>query len=113
MDFFFFPFMSQWQDAPDLGAYTHVESRNDDDEVLAELEREVEELNEADADDAAQYTGGAGRGSGDDLAQAFQHYRAQRLAEIQAQYVACVLTPERPHAQAQIRVILTAGTCAK
>ena len=36
--------MSAWQDAPDLGAYTA--QADSDEEVLAELEREVEALND-------------------------------------------------------------------
>ena len=77
--------MSAWQDAPDLGAYTA--QADSDEEVLAELEREVEALNEADADDAERVAG-KGRGSDDrDLSQVFEEYRAQRLAEMQAQYV--------------------------
>lgn len=80
--------MAAAKDAPDLGAYTaHAAPGESDDEVFAELDREVEALNEADADDAAQVVGGTGRGADGDLAAAFQEYRQQRLAEIQAQYV--------------------------
>lgn len=83
-------------DVPDLGAYqAHAITTDSDDEVFAELEREVEALNEADADDAATYTGGSGRDADGDLAQAFQEFRAQRLAELQAKYVA-VLTVGLP-----------------
>ena len=61
--------MSAWQDAPDLGAYTA--QADSDEEVLAELEREVEALNEADADDAERVAG-KGLGSDDrDLSQVF------------------------------------------
>lgn len=81
-------FMAAAKDAPDLGAYTaHAVPGDSDDEVFTELDREVEALNEADADDAAQVVGGSGRGADGDLAAAFQEYRQQRLAEIQAQYV--------------------------
>lgn len=77
--------MAAWRDAPDLGAYTA--QADSDEEVLAELEREVEALNEADADDAERVTG-KGRGANDsDLSHVFEEYRAQRLAEMQAQYV--------------------------
>lgn len=80
--------MAAAKDAPDLGAYTaHAVPGDSDDEVFAELDREVEALNEADADDAAQVVGRTGRGADGDLAAAFQEYRQQRLAEIQAQYV--------------------------
>jgi len=78
--------MPQWKDAPDLG--TAAAPADSDDEVFAELEREVEELNEADADDAAQVAGGSGRDASGDIASAFQEYRAKRLAEMQAEYVA-------------------------
>lgn len=71
-------------DTPDLGARVGpADTRSDDDEVLAELEREVECLNEADADASA---GGiaAGRGADDDLSAAFRAHRDRRLAEIEA-----------------------------
>lgn len=61
--------------------------QQEDDDILAELEREVEELNEADAEDAAEFTGGRGRGDGDELSAAFRDYREKRLAEIRE---ACV-----------------------
>lgn len=81
--------MAAAKDAPDLGAYTaHAALGESDDEVFAELDREVEALNEADADDAAQVVGGTGRGADGDLAAAFQEYRQQRLAEIQAHVAA-------------------------
>ena len=73
--------MSAWQDAPDLGAYTA--QADSDEDVLAELEREVEALNEADADDAERVAG-KGRGSDDrDLTPALEESRAQRRAELQ------------------------------
>ncbi|WFD27929.1 hypothetical protein MNAN1_002937 [Malassezia nana] len=79
------------KDAPDLGAYiAPAAPGGGDDDVLAELEREVEALNEADADDAAQVVGGSGRDADGDLAAAFQEYRQQRLAEMQAQMAARV-----------------------
>ena len=81
--------MSSGKDAPDLGAYSRgQEATESDDEVFAELEREVEELNEADADDAARLGNTSlGRGRDDELAQAFREYREKRLAEIQAECV--------------------------
>lgn len=100
------------KDAPDLGTYiAPAAPGGGDDDVLAELEREVEALNEADADDAAQVVGGTGRDADGDLAAAFQEYRQQRLAEMQAQYV-CLLMPGWPRASAPTRVIQTAGATA-
>ena len=76
--------MSAWKDAPDLGSYADRHETGSDDEIFAELEADVEALNEADADDAATVTGGSGRDANGDLASAFQEYRAQRMAEIEA-----------------------------
>ncbi|WFD37825.1 uncharacterized protein MJAP1_000772 [Malassezia japonica] len=76
--------MSAWKDAPELGAYAAQHNTDDDDEIFAELEAEVEALNEADADDAAAAVGGSGRDAKGDLASAFHEFRAQRLAEIEA-----------------------------
>lgn len=79
--------MSAWKDAPELGAYAAQHSTDEDDEIFAELEAEVEALNDADADDAAAAIGGSGRDAKGDLASAFHEFRAQRLAEIEAAYV--------------------------
>ena len=79
--------MSAWKDAPDLGSYADRHETGSDDEIFAELDAEVEALNEADADDAASVTGSSGRDANGDLASAFQEYRAQRMAEIEAAYV--------------------------
>ncbi|WFD31224.1 hypothetical protein MSPP1_002258 [Malassezia sp. CBS 17886] len=71
------------KDAPDLGECAAPPAHGDE-ELFAELEHEVEALNDADVDDAAQVAGGSGRGADGDLADAFQEYRARRLAELQA-----------------------------
>ncbi|WFD43719.1 hypothetical protein MPSI1_002383 [Malassezia psittaci] len=76
--------MSAWKDAPDLGSYEARHDPGSDEEIFAELDAEVEALNEADADDAAVVIGGSGRDAHGDLAAAFQDFRAQRLAELEA-----------------------------
>ncbi|KAL4398967.1 hypothetical protein ACI68E_004364 [Malassezia pachydermatis] len=74
--------MSTLRDAPDLGTYTsHGGGGDSDDEIFAELEREVEALNEADTEDAARVTGSAARDGEGDLAQAFQEMAARMGAD--------------------------------
>lgn len=82
--------MGAWKDGPELAPYAAPQDTGSDDEVFAELEAEVEALNEADAEDAAAVTGGSGRDARGDLAAAFHEFRAQRMAEIEALYVVIV-----------------------
>lgn len=74
------------EDAPDLGARVAPRDTDSDDEVLAELEREVETLNEADADTSVRGIAG-GRDADDGLSAAFRKYRDERFAEMQAECV--------------------------
>lgn len=75
--------MGAVEDTPDLGARVTPGDADSDDEVLAELEREVETLNEADADTTVHGIAG-GRGADDGLSAVFREYRDKRFAEMQA-----------------------------
>ncbi|WFD36949.1 hypothetical protein MCUN1_003841 [Malassezia cuniculi] len=79
--------MTAAEETPDLGARAVPQGGDSDDEVFAELEREIETLAEADAETSVHGIAG-GRDAEDGLSAAFREYRSRRLAEIQAEAAA-------------------------